>query len=124
VDSHRRPARDRRFPQLARARRLCPADLVVSSFPRKSPELPEFEPCTRLTSPGRDPDTAELSRYSAPPGPRRARITTELRAEVVARYQRGETSRQVSGTCGIAKSTVLAILKSEGIAVRPRGSRY
>jgi hypothetical protein len=43
---------------------------------------------------------------------------------VVARYQRGETSREVAEACSIAKSTVLGILKAEGVEVRPRGVRY
>jgi hypothetical protein len=47
-----------------------------------------------------------------------------MRAEVVARYQRGETSREVGEGCHIAKSTVLKILRSEGVDVRPWGVRY
>ena len=57
--------------------------------------------------------------YAAPSGPRRTRVTPELRTEVVARYQRGKTSREVAEACSLAKSTVLTILKLEGVEVRP-----
>lgn len=69
-------------------------------------------------------EAPESSRYVAPPGPRRTRMTAELQAEVVARYQSGETSREVAEACGIAKSTVLRILKDADVKVRPRGVRY
>ena len=65
-----------------------------------------------------------MSRYAVPEGPRRSRVTTALRADVVARYQRGESSRQAAEGCGVAKSTVLKILRSEGVEVRPWGVRY
>ena len=63
----------------------------------------------------------DSSRYAAPPGPRRRRVTPELRAKVAARYEHGETSRHVAEACDIAKTTVLAILKTEGVEVRPQG---
>jgi hypothetical protein len=72
----------------------------------------------------RSPDAVEPSRYAAPPGQRRARITPKLRAEVVAPYQRGESSRKVAEACGVAKTTVLMILKSEGVELRLQGRRY
>jgi hypothetical protein len=71
-----------------------------------------------------DLETPESSRYAAPEGPRKARITTALRADVVARYQRGESSREVAEGCRIAKCTVLKILLSEDVDVRPWGVRY
>jgi hypothetical protein len=73
---------------------------------------------------GQDVEVVESSRYAAPPGPRRVRITPEIRAEVVSRYQGGESSRQVAEAFGIAKSTVLNILRSESADVRPQGVRY
>ena len=66
----------------------------------------------------------EPSRYIVPKGPRRSRVTTTLRADVVARYQRGESSRVIAENCGIAKSTILKILRTEGIEVRPWRVRY
>jgi hypothetical protein len=47
-----------------------------------------------------------------------------LRAEVIDRYARGESSADVADSCGIAKSTVLKILKAEGVEIRPWGKRY
>jgi hypothetical protein len=69
-------------------------------------------------------DAPESSRYVAPPGPRRTRVTTKLQAEIVAQYQRGWSSQHVADTCGIAKSTVLMTLRSENVPVRPQGVRY
>jgi hypothetical protein len=69
-------------------------------------------------------ESRESSRYAAPPGPRRIRVTAGLRAEIVAHYRCGCTSRQVAERCGIAKSTVLRILWLEGVHVRPSGVRY
>jgi hypothetical protein len=51
-------------------------------------------------------------------------VTSALRAEVVDRYARGESSAEVAESCGIAKSTVLKILRAEGIEVRQWGRRY
>jgi hypothetical protein len=45
-------------------------------------------------------------------------------ADLVNRYARGESSAEVADSCGIAKSTVLKILKAEGIEVRTWGKRY
>jgi DNA invertase Pin-like site-specific DNA recombinase len=66
----------------------------------------------------------ELSRYAPPPGKRKARVTSALRADVVARYRQGQSSREVADTCGVAKSTVLKALRTEGVEVRPWGVRY
>ena len=63
-------------------------------------------------------EAPESSRFVAPPGPRKTRVTTAIRVRVVAEYERGHTSRQV------AKSTVLRILTLEGVEVRPRGVHY
>jgi DNA-directed RNA polymerase specialized sigma24 family protein len=51
-------------------------------------------------------------------------VTSALRAEVVDRYARGESSAEVADSCGIAKSTVLKILRVQGVEVRPWGKRY
>ena len=73
---------------------------------------------------GEEAEAPGSSRYAAPLGPRRTRVTSALRAEVVDRYVRGESSAEVAGSCGIAKSTVLKILRIEGVEVRRWGSRY
>jgi hypothetical protein len=43
---------------------------------------------------------------------------------VIDRYARGESSAEVADSCGIAKSTVLKILRAERIEVRPSGKPY
>ena len=77
----------------------------------------------RLISQGSEADSP-TSRYVAPPGPRRTRVTSALRAEVVDRYAKGESSAEVAESCGIAKSTVLRILRLEGAEIRPWSMRY
>lgn len=62
--------------------------------------------------------------FVGPPSSDRTRVTDQLRAEAVARYRQGGTSRAVAAELGIAKSTVLSILQQAGVAVRPRGVRY
>ena len=69
-------------------------------------------------------DAPESSRYEPPPGHRRTRVTARLRAEVVSLYGQGRTSREAAEICGIAKSTVLGILKKAGVDVRLQGRRY
>jgi DNA invertase Pin-like site-specific DNA recombinase len=67
-------------------------------------------------------DAPDSSHYAVPEGPRKGRVTTAMRADVVARYRQGQSNREVAKGCGIAKSTVLRILK--GNEVRPWGVRY
>ena len=70
-------------------------------------------PVTRGGSTGRPP---------RPVG--RRRVTNRLRAEVVERYEAGESSRAVAAATGLARSTVLSILKQAGVERRPRGRHY
>lgn len=51
-------------------------------------------------------------------------MTEELRGKVITRYQSGESSLEVAEGLGIAKSTVLRILKKARAEVRPHGVRY
>jgi len=51
-------------------------------------------------------------------------MTPQLRADVVRRYQAGEPSRVVAEELGIGKATVLKVLRSEGIQLKPMGARY
>ncbi|QLL08645.1 helix-turn-helix domain-containing protein [Mycobacterium vicinigordonae] len=60
--------------------------------------------------------------FVSPPR-QRQRITDRLRAEVVAAYEFGQTSRQVAETFAIGRSTVLKILKAAGVMVRPQGHK-
>lgn len=62
-------------------------------------------------------------RFVAPPR-QRIRVTDKLRADVIRRYQAGETSREVAAETGASKATVLAILKEAGVPMRPSGARY
>ncbi|BBZ06876.1 hypothetical protein MDOR_10450 [Mycolicibacterium doricum] len=61
-------------------------------------------------------------RFDTPPR-KRQRLTARLRADVVAAYVTGQTSRQVAETFDLGKSTVLGILKDAGV-VRPQGLKY
>jgi hypothetical protein len=54
----------------------------------------------------------------------RRRITHGLRVEVVEYYERGMSSRRVAATFGLGRTTVLEILKSAGVTVRPQGRKY
>lgn len=62
------------------------------------------------------------------PGPAmprgRTRVTPQLRAEVVRLYQAGAPSRVVAEELGIGKATVLKVLRSEDVTLRPVGVRY
>jgi hypothetical protein len=55
---------------------------------------------------------------------RRRRITARLRAEVIEHYERGMSSRRVAATSGLGRTTVLEILKTADVELRPRGRKY
>lgn len=58
------------------------------------------------------------------PAPVRTRITRELRLRVIGRYTSTAISAQdCAEEFGIAKATVLRILKEGGVPVRPQGQR-
>ena len=84
--------------------------------------------CLNVAPVGAEPtgevEAPDSSRYAVPVGPRKSRVTTTLRVDVVHRYRAGQSSREVADGCGIAKSTVLQILRSEGVEVRQWGVRY
>jgi DNA invertase Pin-like site-specific DNA recombinase len=61
--------------------------------------------------------------FASPPRVRR-RITAQLRADVVAAYESGKTSRQVAEELELGRTTVLKILKAVGVIVRPQGRKY
>ena len=75
-------------------------------------------------SPPWQPTAGEPGYYPAPAGPRRVRVTDRLRADVVSRYQAGETSRVVAEETGASKATVLKILAEAGVQIRPTGAHY
>lgn len=58
------------------------------------------------------------------PSPGRRRITESLRQQVIQHYARGNVGAQAVGDeLGLAKSTVLRILKQADIDIRPQGHR-
>lgn len=57
----------------------------------------------------------------APPG--RRRVTRKDRAEIVRLYESGLSALAVAEQAGVSKTSVLNVLKSEGVTVRPWGSR-
>ena len=58
------------------------------------------------------------------PACRRQRITARLRAEVIKHYDQGMSSRRVAAKLGLGRTTVLKILKTAEVEVRPRGRKY
>jgi hypothetical protein len=70
-----------------------------------------------------DTSEADVNAERWPPAPQRRRITGHLRADVVEHYGRGMSSRSVAATLGLGRTTVLEILKSAGVDIRPRGPR-
>ncbi len=67
----------------------------------------------------------EIEDEPAPVEPgRRTRVTPQLRADVVRRYQGGEPSRVVAEELRICKATVLKVLRAEGVELKPVGVRY
>lgn len=54
----------------------------------------------------------------------RQRVTDRLRGEVVRLYESGQSSRRVADEVNLARSTVLKILKQQGVVIRPPGTRY
>jgi len=58
------------------------------------------------------------------PASQRQWITARLRAEVIKHYDQGMSSRRVAATLGLGRTTVLKILKTAEVELRPRGSKY
>jgi len=86
--------------------------------------LGRFSPNTLLTDvQGEVAETNQSSAFVSPPRVRR-RITDRLRAEVVAAYESGQTSRQVAEELDLGRTTVLKILKAAGVEVRAQGRKY
>jgi transposase-like protein len=51
-------------------------------------------------------------------------VTDRLERQTVELYERGLSARAVAAEVGIARTTVLRILKSRGVNVRPAGVVY
>ncbi|MGV9825373.1 helix-turn-helix domain-containing protein [Gordonia sp. NPDC003429] len=54
----------------------------------------------------------------------RSRVTEQLRRDVVRLYEGGMTSRAVAEQVGLGRTTVLNVLRREGVVIRPHGARY
>lgn len=54
--------------------------------------------------------------------PDRVRVSKVVRNRAVVLYQHGHSTRSVGAQLGLAKSTVLGILKDAGVPLRPRGN--
>ena len=68
-------------------------------------------------------------RADRPLGPKRSpykiilRLGPEAIKNVIADYQAGSSTRELASRYGIAKTTVINVLRRRGILLRPRGSR-
>ncbi len=67
------------------------------------------------------PERAAATGGRAILGGRRTRVTDTLEHQTVELYERGLSSRAVAAEVGIARTTVLRILKSRRVNVRPPG---
>lgn len=71
-----------------------------------------------------EPEPAN-DRYASPArGRLRVTVTKQLATEIVEHYRQGLSSQDVADVLGIAKSTVLRVLRLVGEPVRPWGVRY
>jgi DNA invertase Pin-like site-specific DNA recombinase len=72
-----------------------------------------------------DISVTDVTGMVSSPASRRQRITARhLRAEVIKHYDQGMSSRRVAATLGLGRTTVLKILKTAEVEVRPRGRKY
>jgi DNA-binding NarL/FixJ family response regulator len=56
--------------------------------------------------------------------PQRTRVTRVIEQDIVKRYQAGQSTRRIAASLDIAKATVLRVLKSAGVPMRPTGTHY
>lgn len=71
-----------------------------------------------------DADVTDAHTRVRAPVPQRRRVTARLRTDVVEHYERGMSSRRVAATFGLGRATVLEILKTAGVDIRPQGLKY
>ncbi len=70
----------------------------------------------RTTNPAREP-----IRFGAHRRNGRVRRNSKIDADVVSRYERGESTRVIAAALGMGKATVLDILNSANVVLRPVG---
>ena len=65
-------------------------------------------------------ESADVRTFREPPAVRRkwTRLSDKARSEVVARYEAGEASTALAEAYGVAKSTILGILRANSVVVR------
>ena len=68
--------------------------------------------------------TCEPSRFANPGRYARTRVTACLEMEVTARYERGESMRNIAITLGMGKATVLKILHAAEVPIKPASRHY
>ena len=100
------------------------ADLAARALPERvalSSPITNLVPQSREAVEPEPPDP----RYVGPaPGRMRVTVTRALRAEIVDFYHQGLSSLEVAEVLGIAKSTVLRVLRAADQQIRPWGVRY
>ena len=64
---------------------------------------------------------AEPSRFANPRRYLRTRVTASLARDVTARYEHGESMRNIALTLGMGKATVLKILHAAEVSIKPAG---
>ena len=67
---------------------------------------------------------SEPSRFANPRRYVRTRVTAGLIMDVTARYERGESMRNIALALGMGKATVLKILYAAGVPIKPAGRHY
>lgn len=77
-----------------------------------------FHASTRTTGADTLPDDAQTSRAVTAPRRKWRRLNDEVRAQVVARYSAGETTTVLATEFGVAKSTIIGILRANNVVVR------
>lgn len=106
---------------------------VAALLPQKTKKIPD-----QLSLAG-NPVIVALASFSAntpvalrPPAARlddrrqsgRRRITARDRAQIVALYEQGKSTRYVADEVGVSKATVLTVLKRANVPMRPVGAHY
>lgn len=77
-----------------------------------------------LNTPVTAPASTDRVRDSGLLGSRKRRVTHKDRSRIVELYSTGMSTRKVAQQVGLAKTTVLAVLKREGFPVRPQGGDH
>ncbi|MBA9080268.1 transposase-like protein [Micrococcus aloeverae] len=64
------------------------------------------------------PDDAQTSRGTPAPRRKWKRLNDEARAQVAARYSAGDTTTVLAKDYGVAKSTIIGVLRTNNVVVR------